>query len=83
MTQCLSRSDKNKATKKLKSLRDWQNEIQEYLDPPKPLNVTLGLFFGGYFLASPGGPHELKANIAITKKTNIAELLKLNINFQN
>merc|ERR1712078_28676 len=51
MTQCLSRSDKNKATKKLKSLRYWQNEIQEYLDPPKPLNVTLGLFFGGYFLA--------------------------------
>ena len=49
MTQCLSRSDKNKATKKLKSLRDWQNEIQEHLDPPKRLNGALGLFFGGFF----------------------------------
>ena len=51
MTQCLSRSDKNEAKEKLKSLRDWQNGIQEYLDPPKPLNLTLLLFFGGYLLA--------------------------------
>ena len=41
----------NETSKKLKSVSDWQNVINEYLDPPKPWNITVGLFIGGYFLA--------------------------------
>ncbi len=51
MTQSLSRSNSNDANRKLKLLRDWQSEIQQYIDPPKPFNITLGLFIGGYILA--------------------------------
>ena len=30
---------------------NWQKEIKNYVDPPSFWNPTLGLFFGGYFLA--------------------------------
>ena len=51
MTQTINRSKPNEPKKKLKSSSDWQKDIQEYLDPPKPWNITVVLFIGGYVLA--------------------------------
>ena len=52
MTQTLSRSKSFKTSKKQNPNADWQKALQGYLEPPGPLNITLGLFLGGYFLAA-------------------------------
>ena len=51
MNQTLKTPKKIQPPKK-QSLFDWQKDIQDYLDPPGQLNITLGLFIGGYLLAT-------------------------------
>ena len=46
----LSIKNKTKITNSSKTF-NWQKEIKNYVDPPSFWNPTLGLFFGGYFLA--------------------------------
>ncbi len=52
MTHTLSRPKSFEDSKKQTSNTDWQKAIQNYLDPPGPFNITLGLFLGGYLLAA-------------------------------
>ena len=40
----------SKELKKVYSVGDWQKVLQEFIDPPKPWNLTVGLFIGGYLL---------------------------------
>ena len=51
MSKILSRTSSNEVPVKLRSSLEWQKVIQEYLDPPNALNITVGLFIGGYLLA--------------------------------
>ena len=46
----LTSKNKNIQTNSSKKF-NWNREIKNYVDPPNFWNPTLGLFFGGYFLA--------------------------------
>ena len=46
----LTSKNKNIQTNSSKTY-NWNREIKNYVDPPNFWNPTLGLFFGGYFLA--------------------------------
>ena len=46
----LTSKNKNIQTNSSKTF-NWNREIKNYVDPPNFWNPTLGLFFGGYFLA--------------------------------
>ncbi len=52
MTQTLERPESTAVSKNLKTTTEWQKSIREYLDPPSPLNPTVGLFICGYLLAA-------------------------------
>ena len=52
MTQTLSRPSNTEGPKKQNTAKDWQEVLQRYLDPPGAFNITVWLFFGGYFLAA-------------------------------
>ena len=46
----LTSKNKNIQTNSSKTF-NWNREIKNFVDPPNFWNPTLGLFFGGYFLA--------------------------------
>ena len=48
MTQVLQTPNSSEVSKKFLTTADWQKVIKEYLDPPSPWNITVGLFLGGY-----------------------------------
>ncbi len=52
MSQVIDTSTTKEVSDKSYSSAFWQKAIQGYLDPPGILNPTLGLFLGGYGIAS-------------------------------